>query len=121
MVLGYTLQYSSLCWDSGEIAPKDWIKRMTYAGDIYVDKEAFIKHVNDFLEGTFAEDYDNYYRDEEGNSKQNESYEIDEVAFKKTYGVTEEKLDNIKAGDYYLLFNKEEYASNWVVRCHNVI
>ena len=63
---GYTLQYSCSWWPSGKEnnTIRKWIERMTYSGDIYVNIESFIKHVNKFIKD-YWEDYylENYYED----------------------------------------------------------
>ncbi len=105
---GYTLQCSNSWWPSNRLKPNDFIGRMTHSGDTYVDVEAFIKHVNEFLNKNFEECY------EDSDKEEKETYI-------QQYGITEEILNSIKVGDYYLLFHGEEPEMNWVVRCHNVI
>ena len=39
----------------------------------------------------------------------------------KKYAINEDILNNIKIGDYYLLFHAEHDEVNWVIRCHNII
>ena len=115
---GYTLQCSNEWWESGETnnTTEKWIERMTHSGDIYVNIQSFIETVNEFIKAHFEDYYlENYeeYTEEERNLKINQEC--------KKYAINEDILNNIKIGDYYLLFHDEHDEVNWVIRCHNII
>lgn len=116
MVRGYTLQYSNSWWpsDTESRSTKAFIKRMTHAGDTYVDINAFIELVNKCIDDRFDYEYENYYDDEDY------CYNCEKKKYRKEYAVTEEMLNEIEVGDYYCLFG-EQPEENWVIRCHNVI
>ena len=113
-MIGYSIQFSSTWWSSSaeNNTINKWIERMTYSGDIYVNIESFIKHVNEFVFEYIARFYlENIEEYIEGIIKQD---------YKK-YAINEDILNNINIDDYYLLFHKENSDDNWVIICHNII
>lgn len=81
----------------------DMIKWLGHFGDIYTDSEAFIKLVNTFI-------FDNYYEDIE---------EVEEPC--EDYYINEKILNNIKVGDYYLIYHTNEEEISYIIVCHNIV
>ena len=107
---GYSLQTtdSHPSLHVGDDRIKKWLGHF---GDVYTDSEAFIKHVNRFIQDEYyACEYDEREYDD---SKINEWCE--------QYHVNEKILDNIKVGEYYNIYHKDQGEINYIIVCHNIV